>query len=203
MSIEQGQRLENDVPVDYAAATATEPPAGEEPTADEDTHLRATPESHDTPIAESGSESAWQPDVETREADAQPVPVSESAHEPVAETGQEHEPEAAEPEVAEPEVRTPKSQVDDTGTPLLEQDDIDGLRTRWQTLQGAFIDSPRDAVTQAEELVGETIQQLATTFAERAQALERDRSSGTDADTERLRQALRGYRATFNQLLTN
>lgn len=61
-------------------------------------------------------------------------------------------------------------------------------------------DSPRDAVTRADELLAGTIERLTNAYAERKQMLEEQWSP--DESTEGLRQALRGYRAFFNQLLT-
>ncbi|MCX4092314.1 hypothetical protein [Nocardia sp. alder85J] len=82
--------------------------------------------------------------------------------------------------------------------------DIDRLRTQFRELQGTFVDDPRDAVTKADELVTETIQQLTTVVSERKRSLEGRWSHGADeaGDTEDLRQALRGYRAFLDQLLT-
>ncbi|WP_433759086.1 hypothetical protein [Nocardia sp. CA-135398] len=63
------------------------------------------------------------------------------------------------------------------------------------------MDSPHDAVTQADDLVMTTVQQLSATLAERKQSLERLWSREEDGDTEDLRLALRSYRAFFDQLV--
>ncbi|GAB2532026.1 hypothetical protein [Nocardia heshunensis] len=88
------------------------------------------------------------------------------------------------------------------GTPLLDQHDLDRFRTQWQELQGAFVDDPKEAVTKADSLVSETLEQLTTTFAQRKKKLDEQWSRGEDGDTEDLRHALRGYRDYFDRLLT-
>ncbi|MFQ6392086.1 hypothetical protein ACLMAJ_01385 [Nocardia sp. KC 131] len=90
----------------------------------------------------------------------------------------------------------------DPAAPLFAQADIEQLRTRWRELQVNFVDSPQETVTQADELVLTTIQQLTATYAERKKMLEDRWSRFEDGNTEDLRQALRGYRTFFNQLLS-
>ncbi|MGW4244189.1 hypothetical protein [Nocardia sp. NPDC004722] len=99
--------------------------------------------------------------------------------------------------------RTAHSAVDsDENTPLLDPHDLDRFRTQWQELQGAFVDNPQDAVTKADSLVTETLEQLTSTFAQHKQRLDEQWSRGEDGDTEDLRRALRGYRDYFDRLLT-
>lgn len=86
--------------------------------------------------------------------------------------------------------------------PLIAVSEVERLRIQWRELQGLFVDNPQDAVTRADELVGGTIQQLTDVYADRKQDLENRWSRGESADTEDLRQALRGYRAFFDQLLS-
>ncbi|MEV2220385.1 hypothetical protein AB0E01_10950 [Nocardia vinacea] len=85
--------------------------------------------------------------------------------------------------------------------PLFGAADVERLRTAWRQLQGSFVDSPHDAVTQADDLVMATVQQLSATLAERKQSLEQLWSREEDGDTEDLRLALRSYRAFFDQLV--
>ncbi|HTP30600.1 MAG TPA: hypothetical protein VMJ75_00410 [Candidatus Acidoferrales bacterium] len=86
--------------------------------------------------------------------------------------------------------------------PLLPHDISDGMRTRWETVQAAFVDDPRVAVQDADELVAAAIKKLAETFAGERARLEQQWSSGSDVSTEDLRQALRQYRAFFQRLLS-
>ncbi|WP_280238382.1 hypothetical protein [Nocardia abscessus] len=84
--------------------------------------------------------------------------------------------------------------------PLIPEADLDRLRTQWREVQVTFVDNPRAAVARADELLGGTIDQLVATYQERKRAL--DARLGDTSDTEGLRQALRGYRGFFDQLLS-
>ncbi|MFC9441042.1 hypothetical protein, partial [Nocardia sp. NPDC057030] len=92
--------------------------------------------------------------------------------------------------------------LDDVETPLFADADLDRLRTQWREVQGAFVDNPRDAVTQADQIVSDVIYQLTTVYAERKRVLEQRSAGLGEADTEDLRQALRGYRGFFRRLLS-
>ncbi|MEU0398804.1 hypothetical protein ABZ318_00855 [Streptomyces sp. NPDC006197] len=85
---------------------------------------------------------------------------------------------------------------------LLDAEADEAFRTRWHEIQSRFVDDPRGAVHEADELVTEVIQRLAATFADRKKDLEGQWSEGEDVDTEDLRTALRQYRSFFNRLLT-
>lgn len=89
----------------------------------------------------------------------------------------------------------------DQVTPLLGPGEVEGLRTRWMTLQATFVDDPRTAVQQADQLVAEVMQTLAQMFNASKQDLEGQWQREGRADTEDLRQALRRYRVFFDQLL--
>ncbi|WP_338761219.1 hypothetical protein V7968_33195 [Nocardia vulneris] len=95
-----------------------------------------------------------------------------------------------------------RTSLDGVGGAWFGEADLDRLRTQWREVQGAFVDSPRDAVTQADKIVSDVIYQLTTAYAERKRVLEEHSSGLQDADTEELRQALRGYRGFFRRLLT-
>ncbi|UGT67248.1 hypothetical protein LTT66_29065 [Nocardia gipuzkoensis] len=84
--------------------------------------------------------------------------------------------------------------------PLIPEADLDRLRTQWREVQVTFVDNPRAAVARADELLGGTIDQLVATYQERKREL--DSRLGDESDTEGLRQALRGYRGFFDQLLS-
>jgi len=85
--------------------------------------------------------------------------------------------------------------------PLLGEDELDGYRSRWQSVQVGFVDEPRDTVKEADALVAELMQRLAQTFAEERSALESQWESGTDVSTEDLRIAMQRYRSFFDRLL--
>ncbi|MEU2041846.1 hypothetical protein [Nocardia niwae] len=90
--------------------------------------------------------------------------------------------------------------AEDRPVPLFAETDRDRLRTQWREVQVTFVDSPRDAVSRADELLGDIIHQLTTTYEQRKREL--DERRGDTSDTEGLRQALRGYRSFFDQLLS-
>ncbi|MFF0488847.1 hypothetical protein ACFYTQ_07465 [Nocardia sp. NPDC004068] len=100
-------------------------------------------------------------------------------------------------ESAKPPQPTPSS--DDH--PLFADADLERLRIEWREVQALFVDDPHQAVTRADELVGTTIDQLTRVIADRKQALESRWRAGKSADTEDLRQALRGYRGFFHRIL--
>jgi hypothetical protein len=79
--------------------------------------------------------------------------------------------------------------------------DNSAFMERWTAVQTTFVDSPRQAVEQADTLVGDVIQELARVFAEERQQLEAAWSGGDSVSTEDLRQALQKYRDFFQALL--
>jgi hypothetical protein len=76
------------------------------------------------------------------------------------------------------------------------------FRTRWEKVQIAFVDEPRKAVKDADELVAEATKRLAEIFAEERSQMEREWDRGDDVSTEDLRVALRRYRSFFDRLLS-
>ncbi|MFE5086160.1 hypothetical protein [Streptomyces mirabilis] len=91
---------------------------------------------------------------------------------------------------------------DDEAPQLLTEDKDQGFRDRWQKTQNKFLDDPREAVHDADALVADVMQTLATTFAQHKKDLEDQWGQGEQVDTEELRRALRRYRSFFNRLLT-
>ena len=85
---------------------------------------------------------------------------------------------------------------------LFSGDEAQNFRTRWHEIQGSFVDEPRRAVEQSDELVASTIKRLAEVFAGERSKLEHEWSQGQDVSTEDLRQALRRYRSFFDRLLS-
>ena len=91
--------------------------------------------------------------------------------------------------------------VEVTDQQLLTQDFVQDLRSRWDRVQGTFVDEPRSAVQEADQLVGQAIQRLSDTFTDARGRLEEQWSRGADVSTEDLRQTLQRYRAFFNRIL--
>jgi hypothetical protein len=81
-------------------------------------------------------------------------------------------------------------------------DDLSGLRGRWDDVQAAFVDAPKECVQKADALVAEVVEQLTTGFSEARSRLEAHWARGEDASTEDLRLALKRYREFFRRLLS-
>jgi hypothetical protein len=86
--------------------------------------------------------------------------------------------------------------------PLFSPDEAQGLRTRWDAVQTAFVDEPRRAVEQADELVAQVMKRLAEIFAAERTNLESQWGQGDNVSTEDLRVALQRYRSFFDRLLS-
>jgi hypothetical protein len=86
--------------------------------------------------------------------------------------------------------------------PLLPAEFVQELRGRWDHVQTGFVDEPRQAVQQADELVAQAMKKIAESFADERNRLEQQWDRGDDVNTEDLRQALRKYRAFFQRLLS-
>ena len=84
---------------------------------------------------------------------------------------------------------------------LLNHEDSEQLRTRWNEIQGWFVDEPRAAVQQADTLVSDVIDKITRMFANERGSLEGQWKQGDDVSTEDLRQALQHYRSFFNRLV--
>jgi hypothetical protein len=84
---------------------------------------------------------------------------------------------------------------------LLNREESDHFRTRWNEIQGKFVDEPRTAVQQADALVTEVIGQITQMFAAEHSSLVSQWDKGNEASTEDLRKALQRYRSFFNRLV--
>ncbi len=84
---------------------------------------------------------------------------------------------------------------------LLAEDEMNSIVSRWKTIQADFVDEPRKAVEEADALVAELMQRLASMFAAERADLERRWSGGDGVSTEDLRVSLRRYRSFFERLL--
>ncbi|MCP2168370.1 hypothetical protein LX83_005248 [Goodfellowiella coeruleoviolacea] len=84
---------------------------------------------------------------------------------------------------------------------LFGEDELDKFRSRWQRLQASFVDDPKRAVRDADELVADVMQALAATFAKHKSTLEDQWRESDQARTEDLRLVLQDYRTFFQRLL--
>jgi hypothetical protein len=84
---------------------------------------------------------------------------------------------------------------------LLNREESENFRTRWNEIQGKFVDEPRSAVEQADELVTEVIELITEMFNNEHRSLEAQWNKGNDVSTEDLRITLQRYRSFFNSLV--
>jgi hypothetical protein len=90
---------------------------------------------------------------------------------------------------------------DEQHAQLLEAEQLQTVIVRWKEIQAQFVDEPRQAVQDADALVADLMQRLATMFARERGELEARWAGGEDVSTEELRQGLRRYRSFFERLL--
>jgi hypothetical protein len=104
-------------------------------------------------------------------------------------------------ERGEEHARTPANDRSERLTALFNAEVAQGFKTRWDATQIGFVDDPRRAVQQADELVAEVMQSLAQRFADERTQLEAQMKSES-ASTESLRVALQRYRSFLQRLLS-
>ena len=85
---------------------------------------------------------------------------------------------------------------------LFPDNEMQDMRSRWDRIQAGFVDEPRQAAKQADELVASAIKRIAGQFAQERAQLEQQWDRGDNVSTEDLRQALRKYRTFFDRLLS-
>ena len=103
--------------------------------------------------------------------------------------------------------RQPEQQAEgvyaDAGTgPLLPASEAERYDEQWRKVQASFVDQPRQAVEDADGLVADLMQRLATEFTETRTSLEEQWERSEDVSTEELRVAMTRYRSFFERLLT-
>ncbi len=79
--------------------------------------------------------------------------------------------------------------------------ELNDLRAKWDKAQIGFVDEPRTAVKQADELVATLVTRITEQFSVTRTELEHQWDRGDNVSTEDLRQALRRYRSFFDRLL--
>jgi hypothetical protein len=84
---------------------------------------------------------------------------------------------------------------------LVPGDRAEDYRRRWESVKAGFVDEPRGAVKDANELVGRVLDDVAELFSRQRSELEADLRN-EQASTEDLRLALGRYRSFFDRLLT-
>ncbi len=86
--------------------------------------------------------------------------------------------------------------------PLFPADVAADYRSRWAAVQSSFVDDPRSAVRQGDELVAQMMKNLAESFAAERGRLETQLGQTGSTTTETLRVSLRRYRSFFERLLS-
>ncbi len=102
---------------------------------------------------------------------------------------------------AQPEELAPGEVAVVSAFVVWEPETTDGFRDRWQQIQLRFIDSPRNAADQAQNLVSDVIDALADGLRRQRGELDRWRDAALD-DTEELRVTVRRYRDLLDRLLS-
>jgi hypothetical protein len=86
--------------------------------------------------------------------------------------------------------------------PLFSSSEADRYRDQWTNVQSEFVDQPREAVEQADRLVADLMQSLASQFSDTRTGLESQWNENDDVSTEDLRVAMTRYRSFFERLLS-
>jgi hypothetical protein len=94
-----------------------------------------------------------------------------------------------------------RSETGPSNQPLFPETVASEFRSKWDRIQGGFVDEPRTAVQQADELVAQAIKKLAESFANERNRLESQWDRGDQVSTEELRVSLQTYRSFFHRLL--
>ncbi|CDP84133.1 MULTISPECIES: hypothetical protein [Mycolicibacterium] len=92
--------------------------------------------------------------------------------------------------------------LNEDNTLLFADEHRSGLHSRWNDVQAAFVDNPKESVQKADNLVAEVVEELTVSFADTRSRLEAQWSRGEEASTEDLRVALTRYRDFFQRLLS-
>ena len=100
------------------------------------------------------------------------------------------------------ETTTPVDDISEGLMPLFEDNEMKKFRTQWLNIQSRFVDDPREAVKQADDLVASVLKSVTMGFSDRRVSLEKQWNGGENISTEDLRVALKRYRSFFDRLLT-
>ena len=105
-------------------------------------------------------------------------------------------------DVPQPRDDAAEAAEDGANRPLFPSQQCSALEKEWQSIQGNFVDSPRNSVKEADALVTKTIDTLAGSFGEMRGSLERTWEKNGEVSTEELRMAMQNYRSFFRRLLS-
>jgi len=97
--------------------------------------------------------------------------------------------------------QTPVVTNTESSTTLFTREESGHFRTRWNEIQGQFVDEPRSTVQQADALVSDVIGQITQKLTDEHSAVKGQWNQDNDASTEELRKALQRYRSFYNRLV--
>jgi hypothetical protein len=127
--------------------------------------------------------------TDTVEPDGEPASIEATVGEATRERGKELD--AAVPPAS-----------DESAAPLFSSKESSRMRSRWEGIQAAFVDEPRNSLQMADEIVSEAINHLTEGFAVARKRLEPQGDQANGVSTEDLRLSLRRYKAFFERLLS-
>jgi hypothetical protein len=163
-------------------------------THDEQTKTAATPHADEVPAPRHESGEGMEPSTVRTDPPADAAPAEDERLTTADESS------AGRTESSQME--TEPSSEPSTERSLLSNNDLSGLRSRWDDVQAAFVDNPKECVQKADTLVAEVVDQLTTGFSDVRSRLEAQWARGESASTEDLRVALKRYRDFFQRLLS-
>ena len=167
-------------------------------THDEQTTAAPTQRADEVPAPRHESGEGMEPSTVRTDPSTDPSANAVPAEDERLTTGDESSAARTEP----PQMATEASSEPSTERSLLGDNDLSGLRSRWDDVQAAFVDNPKECVQKADILVAEIVEQLTTGFSETRSRLEGQWARGESASTEDLRVALKRYRDFFQRLLS-
>ena len=138
----------------------------------------------------------------TEQSTGQPTERVEPSSEPPAPSASTPERTTAQPEsTAVATSSTDEASATSGDRDLFADNELAGLRVRWDYVQAGFVDDPRECVQKADGLVSDVVAQLTESFSQARSRLEDQWARGEEASTEDLRIALKRYREFFERLL--
>lgn len=127
--------------------------------------------------------------------------IGESQHRSPQQTDPAQPDLAASEETETVEIETTVMRADERLAALFPQEVANDYHSRWDVVQRGFVDDPRQAVRQGDELVAQVLKNLSESFSNERATLEGQLAKADQASTETLRVALRRYRSFFERLL--
>jgi hypothetical protein len=145
---------------------------------------------------------AWH-DAETARTEPTAAPPSDldaAAPEAVAAPTDTDRPDVARGEAAVPVDTPARAEPTDEFGKLWPEDAVHDFQQRWREVQLHFVDDPRAAADEAQQLVAEALDRFSTALSTRRSEMDSWRE-GDGADTERMLTVVRRYRKLLDRLL--